>query len=75
MTKPFDKQQLKQSSQVIRAPVELVNRINQYGAALEKQGVKLTGAPLMRNFAENAITPAEDVNKAFKIIGKQKWLI
>ena len=75
MTKSFNDQQLKRSSQVIRAPVELVNRINQYGQALEKQGIKLTGVPLMRNFAENSITPAEDVNKAFKVMGKQKWLI
>ena len=54
------------NSKVIRIPPELVERINQYGKALEKQGVTLSGAQLMRNFEENAITPQENVGDALR---------
>jgi predicted DNA-binding protein len=58
---------------VVRIPVELVQRINIYDNSLKKQGISVSKVDVMRRFAENSITPQEDVKLAAKVLGKQPF--
>jgi hypothetical protein len=60
-------------SQVLRVPVELVERINIYDKSLKSQGINVSKTDTMRRFAENSITPQESVRMAGKVMGKQPF--
>ena len=56
---------------VLRVPDELLLRIEKYKTALSKNGItNISRVDVMRNFAENAITPYDNVSDALKTIGR-----
>ena len=55
-------------SVVLRVPIELVGRIGQYEKLLANNGIKMNKTDLMRNFAENAITPRDSVSSFIGIL-------
>lgn len=60
-------------SQILRVPDELVERIRQYEKTLP---VRMGRADVMRNFANDAITPTENVADAVRRLNnasKRKW--
>lgn len=60
-------------SQILRVPEELVERIRQYEKSLP---VRMGKADVMRNFANDAITPIESVGDAMQRLNnasKKKW--
>ena len=61
------------NSLVMRVPKELIERINIYDKSLKSQGINISKTDAMRRFAENSITPTEDIKRAAKIIGKQPF--
>ena len=50
----------KQSS-VMRVPKELIERINVYERTLANSGIRMARADVIRNFANEAITPRDNV--------------
>ena len=55
-------------SVVLRVPAELVGRIDQYEKLLAQNGIKMGRSDVMRNFAENAITPRDSVSSFIGIL-------
>ena len=58
-------------SAVIRAPIELISRINEYERLLGSRGITMNKTDLMRNFAQNAFTPRDDLFSVLKRIDKK----
>lgn len=57
-------------TEVKRVPKELIVRIDQYGKLLEQSGIRMNQTDLMRNFAENAVTPKDDIKRLFGVLNK-----
>lgn len=55
-------------SVVLRVPIELVGRIDQYEKLLAQNGIRMGKTDLMRNFAENAITPKDNISTVFGVL-------
>ena len=58
-------------SSVMRVPIELVQRVNEYEKILASNGIKMTRTDAMRNFAENAVTPRDNLLSVFKRFDKK----
>lgn len=58
-------------SVVMRVPVELAIRINEYEKVLSSSGIKIGKADVMRNFANNAITPKDSLTSVFRRLDKK----
>ena len=58
------------SSVVMRVPVELAARIAQYEKLLAQNGIRMGKTDVMRNFAENAITPRDSVSSFLGTLNK-----
>jgi hypothetical protein len=59
---------MKKQSVVLRVPIELVGRIDQYEKVLAQNGIKMGKSDIMRNFAENAITPKDNISSVFGVL-------
>ena len=58
------------NSVVMRVPIELAGRINQYEKLLASNGIKMGKTDVMRNFAENAITPRDNIGRVFGVLDR-----
>lgn len=63
---------LEKKSEIRRVPIELVSRINEYEKLLGANGVSMNKMDVMRNFAQNAFTPKDDLFNVLKRIDKKK---
>ena len=61
---------MEKKSSVLRVPEELVRRINQYESTLAKNNIRMSKVDVMRNFAENAITPLDNVGTFLSVLNK-----
>lgn len=61
---------MKKDSVVMRVPVELVGRVNQYENLLKQNGIRMGKQDVMRNFAENAVTPRDNITSVFGVLEK-----
>jgi hypothetical protein len=59
---------MKKDSVVMRVPIELVGRVNQYENLLKQNGIRMGKQDVMRNFAENAITPRDSVSSFIGVL-------
>ena len=57
-------------SVVMRVPRELVERINIYERTLAGNGIKMGKTDVMRNFAENAITPGDNIGRVLGVLDR-----
>lgn len=60
---------VKQST-TLRVPSELINRINGYEKTLASEGIKMKRIDVMRNFAENAITPRDNIGRVLGVLDR-----
>ena len=57
-------------STVMRVPKELVERINIYEKTLAGSGIRMAKTDVMRNFAENVITPNDKIGNVLGVLNK-----
>ena len=57
-------------SVVLRVPIELVGRIDQYEKLLTQNGIRMGKSDVMRNFANEAITPRDSVGKFIGVLNE-----
>ena len=57
-------------TEVMRVPIELVERINIYEKTLASNGIRMGKTDVMRNFAENAITPRDNLGSVIGVLDR-----